>query len=231
MFGYERLAMKPWIATSRVQRVLDSLYNDAARNDPRIRKAARTARIKGESETDYYSRALRNAYIPVGPDFGGLLYTLARSSKATTIVEFGTSFGISTIYLASAMRDNGTGKVITAEFVPEKAERARKNLAAAGLEKWVEIRIGDALETLKSGFPDKIDMVFMDGAKGLYVNVLKLLEPNLMNGAIVTSDNTDQENLKDFLKYIRSSRNGYVSSAILTEYRRKYTGHEISIRI
>jgi predicted O-methyltransferase YrrM len=222
--------MKPWITSPKVLRVLDSLYADAAKNDPHIRRAARSGRTKGESETDYYSRALRDAYIPVGPGFGALLYAIARSSKAKTIVEFGTSFGISAIFLASAVRDNGVGKLITAEFVPEKAERARKNLAAAGLEKWVEIRVGDALETLESGYHGPIDMVFLDGAKGLYVDVLRLLEPKLRKGAIVASDNTDQENLKDFIKYIRSSRNGYISSSVLTEYKNKRTGHEISIR-
>jgi predicted O-methyltransferase YrrM len=229
-FQYDGFQMKPWITSPKVIRVLDSLYADAAKNDPHIRQAARRARTRSESETAYYSRALRNAYIPVGPHFGNLLYALARSSGAKTIVEFGTSFGISTIFLASAVRDNGTGKVITAEFVPEKAERARKNLTAAGLEKWVEIRIGDALDTLKSGFPRKIDMVFLDGAKGLYAGVLQLLEPNLKSGAIVASDNTDQDNLREFLRYIRFPRNGYTSSSVLTEYKNKRTGHEISIR-
>jgi predicted O-methyltransferase YrrM len=229
-FRHNGLQMKQWIASPKVIRVLDSLYADAAKNDPRIRKAAQRDRTNGESETDYYSRALRDAYIPVGPDFGALLYTITRSSKAKTIVEFGTSFGISAIFLASAVRDNGFGKVITAEFVPEKAERARKNLKAAGLEKWVEIRVGDALETLKSGYHGPIDMVFLDGAKGLYVDVLRLLEPRLRKGALVASDNTDQDNLKDFLKYIRSPRNGYTSSSVLTDYKNKRTGHEISIR-
>jgi predicted O-methyltransferase YrrM len=94
--------------------------------------------------------SLRKAYLPVGREFGNLLYALARSSKSKTVVEFGTSFGISTIFLASAIRDNGDGKVITTEFDPENAERAKKNLAAAGLEEWVEFRVGNALEIQSS---------------------------------------------------------------------------------
>ena len=88
------------------------------------------------------------AYMAVAPEFGSLLYTLARTSRAKTIVEFGLSFGVSTIFLASALRENGEGRVITTEFEPEKVVRAKRNLASAGLEEWVEIRVGDALETL-----------------------------------------------------------------------------------
>src|SRR5271170_1824727 len=109
---------------------------------PRGRRARRTNR-----SAEYY-RARRMAYMAVAPEFGSLLYTLARTSRAKTIVEFGLSFGVSTIFLASALRDNGEGRVITTEFEPEKVVRAKRNLASAGLEEWVEIRVGDALETL-----------------------------------------------------------------------------------
>ena len=101
---------------------------------------------------------MRMAYMAIGWEFGKLLYGLAHSIRAKTIVEFGTSFGISTIFLASAIRDNGVGQVITTDFEPAKVERARENLAAAGVEEWVELRIGDARETL-SDSPRDIDMV------------------------------------------------------------------------
>jgi predicted O-methyltransferase YrrM len=135
------------------------------------------------------------------------------------VVEFGTSFGISTIFLASAIRDNGSGKIITTEFEPEKAEQATRNLAAAGLEQWVEFRVGDALETLSEP-PREIDMIFLDGAKGLYFGVLKLLEPQLRSGGIVASDNTDRDGMAAFLDYIRDCRNGYTSAAIDDEQQR-----------
>jgi predicted O-methyltransferase YrrM len=222
--------MKPYLLQPRVSRVLQSLFADAAKSDPRIRKAARMAYAKGQSEAEHYFHNLRNAYIPVGPEFGNLLYTLVRSTRAKSVVEFGTSFGISTIYLASAVRDNGRGKVISTEFVPEKAARAQENLRRAGLADRVDIRVGNVLETLKSGLPRQIDVLFLDGAKGLYIDVLKLLEPHLRSGAIVASDNTDQEQLKKFLAYIRSPRNGYVSSGLISIHRGKATGHEISVR-
>ncbi|MCQ4380070.1 class I SAM-dependent methyltransferase, partial [Clostridioides difficile] len=79
---------------------------------------------------------------------------LARSGGARSIVEFGTSFGISTLHLAAALRDNGGGRLVTSEFEPSKGVRARANLAAAGLADLVEIREGDALRTLAADLPD-----------------------------------------------------------------------------
>ena len=221
--------MKSSITTSQVTELLETLYSDASKNDPLVRKAAREAGATGEGEADFY-RAMRKAYMPVGREFGNLLYALARSAKAKTVVEFGTSFGISTIFLASAIRDNGDGKVITTEFDPEKAERAKRNLAAAGLEEWVEFRVGNALETLKSNPPREIDLILLDGAKGLYLDVLKLLEPYLRSGGIIASDNTDHDGIDAFLEYLRTPSNGYTSSGILTTEGEMNRGHEIAIR-
>ena len=100
------------------------------------------------SKTDYrelYGR-LKDLPLAVSRETGALLYMLARSSDARTIVEFGTSFGISTLHLAAALRDNGGGRLITSEFEPSKAARARENLTAGGLIDLVEIREGDALQ-------------------------------------------------------------------------------------
>lgn len=208
----------------RVTELLGALYSDAAQTDPLVFEAAKNT---GGGEADFY-RAARNAYMPVNREFGNLLYSLARSAKAKTVVEFGTSFGISTIFLAAAVRDNGEGRVITTEFAPEKAGRAKKNLTDAGLVECVEFRIGDALQTL-SDSPREIDMIFLDGAKGLYLDVLKLLEPHLRSGGIVASDNTDHDGMEAFLDHIRNPDNGYTSSAILTGGERS-RGHEITVR-
>jgi predicted O-methyltransferase YrrM len=218
--------MKSWITHPVVTDLLTTLYAYAAKNDPLARKAAMEA---GETEADYY-KAMRKAYVPVPEEFGNLLYSLVRSVKAKIVIEFGTSFGISTIFLASAIRDNGAGKLVTTEFVPEKAEQAKKNLAAVGLEDWVDFRIGDALETLKADLPGEIDLVLLDGAKGLYFKVLRLLEPHLRSGAIVASDNTDHKSLEAFLGYVRNPENGYTSTAILTTRADVTRPHEISIR-
>ncbi len=121
--------------------------------------------------------------------------------------------------------------MITTEFIGEKAERAKKNLVAAGLEEWIEFRVGNALETLKASLPDEIDLVFLDGAKGLYLDILKILEPRLRPGSLIASDNTDKPELVPFLDYIRNPGNGYVSCAVLTPARQHGRDHEISVRV
>lgn len=213
------------ISSPEITALLDKLYADAAEKDP---VAARAARDAGASGADFY-RAMLRAYLPVARDFGNILYMLVRSSRAETVVEFGTSLGISTIFLAAALRDNGRGKLITTEFHPEKVEQARSNLREAGLEEWVEFRTGDALQTL-AGHAGEIDMIFLDGPKGLYADVLTLLEPSLRSGGIVTSDNTDHEGMEDFLARLRDRSGSYLSSGVLTLQGGSTRGHEISIK-
>jgi predicted O-methyltransferase YrrM len=143
---------------------------------------------------------------------GALLYMLVRAIKASTIVEFGTSFGISTLHLAAALRDNGGGRLITTEFEPSKIARARATFAEAGLADLIEIREGDAVATLARELPDAIDLVLMDGAKNLYPKILALLEPRLRAGALLIADNAEWS--PDYLARIRSPAHGYMSFAI-----------------
>ena len=165
------------------------------------------------SKTDYrdfYGR-MKHLPLPVSRETGALLYMLARSSGARTIVEFGTSFGISTLHLAAALRDNGGGRLITSEFEPSKAARARDNLKAGGVIDLVEIREGDALKTLSVDLPETIDLVLLDGAKALYPEILGLLESRLKVCALIVADNADMS--PNYLKRVRSPMNGYLSVA------------------
>ncbi|RXH25399.1 methyltransferase [Bradyrhizobium nanningense] len=176
------------------------------------------------SKTDYrdlYGR-LKEAPLAVSRETGTLLYMLARSSGARTIVEFGTSFGISTLHLAAGLRDNGGGRLITSEFEPSKAARARENLSAAGLIDLVEIREGDALKTLQADLPDTIDLVLLDGAKALYPEMLDLLEDHLGPGAIIVADNADDS--PDYLARVRRPGRGYMSIPFAEDV-------ELSVRI
>ncbi|AND89520.1 MULTISPECIES: O-methyltransferase [Bradyrhizobium] len=176
------------------------------------------------SKTDYadlYGR-LKDVPLAVSRETGALLYMLARSSRARTIVEFGTSFGISTLHLAAGLRDNGGGRLITSEFEPSKAARARDNLSAGGLLDLVEIREGDALKTLKADLPDTIDLVLLDGAKALYPEILDLVEGHLKPGAIIVADNADDS--PDYLARVRMPGSGYISTAFAEDV-------ELSVRI
>ncbi|RZA04887.1 MAG: methyltransferase domain-containing protein [Proteobacteria bacterium] len=215
------------LLTLKVSKVLQDLYADSAAHDPALHEALRSSLSAPQSPLERFT-TLKDVYMPVSREFGRLLYALGRTGRAKTIVEFGTSFGLSTIFLAAALKDNGGGKLITCEFIPEKAERARQNLSAAGLADLVEFRVGDALETLKDPGAE-IDLIFLDGAKNLYLSVLKLLEPRLREGGVVAADNTDHEGLEDFLAHVRDPAKGYVTSSLLTGSDR-HQGHEVSVR-
>jgi predicted O-methyltransferase YrrM len=200
----------------RVRAVLDRLHQ-AARWDPLrfIRLAPRITlgllRRKTFAET-VKPEAMKDCYIPVSRDQGRFLYLTARALGAKRIVEFGTSFGISTIYLAAAVRDNGGGAVIGTELEPSKHERAVAHIQEAGLEDVVEVRLGDALQTLKE-VPEPLDLVFMDGWKDLYLPVLELLKPKLRPGAVVLGDNifTFRKALRPYREYLQSGVNGFES--------------------
>jgi len=163
------------------------------------------------SKTDYrafYGR-LKDVPLPVSRETGALLYMLARSCGARSIVEFGMSFGISTLHLAAALRDNGGGRLITSEFEPSRVARARTHLTEGGLIDLVEIREGDALQTLSADLPATIDLLLLDGAKSLYPEILSLVESRLRPGALIVADNADYS--PDYLARVRSPASGYMS--------------------
>jgi predicted O-methyltransferase YrrM len=205
------------LTTAPLKPLLDRLFEqaDAAQTETIAAVAGisdqERARLM-QSKTDYrdlYSQ-LKHVPIAVSRETGALLYMLARSSGARDIVEFGTSFGISTLHLAAALRDNGGGRLITSEFEPSKAARARDHLTAGGLIDLVEIREGDALQTLRVDLPDTIDLVLLDGAKALYPDILGLVESRLRPGALIVADNADDS--PDYLAHVRSPGSGYLST-------------------
>src|SRR5688572_17286929 len=201
------------LLTPPLSDMLPRLFADAAANDPATLSALPPDERKRlmTSETEYRSLFARvnNAYLAVSEDTGKLLYTLARASNARTIIEFGTSFGISTLHLAAALRDNGGGRLITSEFEPFKVVRAREHLTEGGLIDLVEFREGDALETLRTDLPDAIDLLLLDGAKALYPEILGLVESRLRPGALIVADNTDY--CPQYLERVRAPGGGYMS--------------------
>ena len=196
--------------------LLERLFADAAASEADLRRQLgnlspeeRAARVRSMTDyVSYYTKA-KDIYLAVSRETAVLLYMLARNARARSIVEFGTSFGISTLHLAAALKDNGGGRVIGSEFEPSKVVRARENIAAAGLSDFVEIREGDALETLARDLPESIDLVLLDGAKPLYPRVLALLEPRLRAGALILADNADM--CPEYLAEVRAPGGGYLS--------------------
>jgi predicted O-methyltransferase YrrM len=215
------------IHAAPVRAVLDRLHGEAGRQTLRlVGLGAALARDKLLGRTDSLPQEverLRNLYVPVSQKQGELLYLVARSLRANRIVEFGTSFGISTTYLAAAVKDNGGGVVIGSELEPNKVATARRNLEEAGLSKLVEIREGDAQETLRDP-GGMVDMVLLDGFKSLYLPMLKMLTPHLRQGAVVIGDNifTFRRALAPYVAFVHDPKNGFFSVTLFlgdgTEY-------------
>jgi len=138
-------------------------------------------------------------------------YGLCRAIGARRIVELGTSYGVSTLYLAAAVRDNGGGVVIGTEYEAEKARAARANFAAAGLEAFIDLREGDLLQTLKT-VEGPIDFALFDIWTEMALPALQLIAPYLRPGAVICADNTAAPRARagyaDFFAFIEDPANG-----------------------
>jgi predicted O-methyltransferase YrrM len=159
--------------------------------------------------------SMKECYIPISREQGEFLYVTARALGAQNVVEFGTSFGVSTIYLAAAVKDNGEGLVISTELEPNKCAKAILNLEEADLGEFAEIRAGDAMETLTE-LSDPVDLVLLDGWKDLYLPVLELIKPRLRPGAVVLADNifTFRKALRPYVDYMQCGQNGFSSTTL-----------------
>jgi predicted O-methyltransferase YrrM len=206
-------SMTTTLTTTALTSLLDRLFKQAdVATSPAMDGISREERerlMRSKTEyLDFYGR-VKDLWLPVSRETGALLYVLARSTNARSIVEFGTSFGISTLHLAAALRDNGGGQLIGSEFEPSKVAKAREHIAEGGLADLVEIREGDALKTLAVGLPESIDLLLLDGAKALYGEVLDLVESRLRPGALIVADNADYS--PEYVARVRSSGGGYLS--------------------
>lgn len=206
------------LADTAVKETLARLHKRAAgdwriflRAIPRVIGGA----FAGRGAVESAKPLLREAFIPIDAAQGRAIYQLARAAGARRIVEFGCSFGISTIYLAAAVRDNGGGEVITTEMEPNKVSQALANFEAAGLSGMIDLRAGDALKTL-SRLDGAVDLVFLDGWKELCLPVLKQLEPALRPNAVVLCDDMRgfRRTLKPYVDYVRSPNSPYVSMGL-----------------
>ena len=157
----------------------------------------------------------KDLYLSISREQGIFAYLVGRSINAHRIVEFGTSFGVSTIYLAAAVKDNGGGLVIGSEIEGSKVQRAQSHLDDAGLSDYVNIRQGDARRTLADP-GGAVDMVLMDGAKRLYLPIIKMLTPHLRHGAVVLADNVChfKKTLTHYRRFVRDITNGFRSTTL-----------------
>ncbi|KAG7290116.1 hypothetical protein NEMBOFW57_000112 [Staphylotrichum longicolle] len=172
---------------------------------------------------------MRDKFVALEEDKCHFMYLLARSSGALNIVEAGTSFGVSTIYLALAVGQNIAdqkavgksvgGKVIATEKEPTKAARAREHWAEAGdeVEGFIELREGDLLETLsRNDMPEQVDFLLLDIWTPMALPTLKIVQPRLKKGAVVLADNTSMARplYKEYLDYIHDPSNGFKTTEV-----------------
>ncbi|MFD7519276.1 O-methyltransferase [Streptomyces niveus] len=210
----------------RVVTALDAMFARAAQDEVTGARIE-AARPGGFAQATPQELADANAevYMPISAEGGKLLYSLIRAARPATVVEFGTSFGISTLYLAAAVRDNGTGRVISSELSADKIAAARRTFAKTGLDDLITVLEGDARETL-AALDGPVDFLLLDGWKDLCLPVLRLLEPRLAPGTLVVTDDVDLPALAPCLAHVRDPRNGYESVTFPVE-----DGMEISCRL
>jgi predicted O-methyltransferase YrrM len=213
----------------RVATAIERMFAEAEQDDAVYARASAARPARHEPLTDQErSDASAEIYMPISADAGRLLYTLVRAVRPRTVVEFGMSFGISTLHLAAAVRDNGVGRVVTTEMSAHKIATARKTFAETGLDDLITVLEGDALETLPAELAasEGVGFVLLDGWKDLYLPVLHLLEPHLAPGTLVFADDTEMDSVRPYLQHVRDPENGYESVLFPVE-----DGLEISCRI
>ena len=158
-------------------------------------------------ETAEWQRQMDRFLLSVGPATAQLMNLLIKEAKAKTVLEVGSSYGYSTVWLAEAVRETG-GTVISLEIHPEKQKRARDSIERAGLRGFVDFKLGDARESIRK-LTQAIDFVLLDLWKDLYIPCFDLFYPKLKPGALIVADNmifpeSSREDAAAYQKYIRT---------------------------
>jgi predicted O-methyltransferase YrrM len=184
------------------------------------------------TQTERGKAILSDKLVALDRDKAELCYTLCRALNARCVVEAGTSFGVSAIYLASAVRDNSTGSephgiVIGTEHEPAKAKAARENFAAAGVAEFIELREGDLRETLKH-IDRLVDFMLIDLWIPMARPALECVAPRMRTGSMVVCDNTTsyRNAYRDYFDFLNDPANGFITKTI--PYK---GGLELSVKI
>ena len=208
------------LSDPKLQARIDALQAQSAAQEAETHRYFGERAQKGDLDWDGLDDAA-NAFMadkmvalePIKAEFCAML---CRALRAQRVVEIGTSFGVSTLYLADAVRANGGGTVIATEYEPAKAAEARKNFAAAGLAHLIDLREGDLRETLKV-IEGPVDFVLMDIWTEMARPAIELIGPHLRPGAVVVADNTAgffRQPYRHFFAYVDDPANGFVHATL-----------------
>jgi predicted O-methyltransferase YrrM len=204
------------IQDPQLDRLLASLH---ARSDAQIAalkdfEARRASQANSPSE-DEIKQFRSDKFVALDRDKAEFCYQLCRAIDARRIVEIGTSYGVSTLYLAAALRDNirergGRGIVIGTEYEPSKAAAARATFEEAGLAAHIDLREGDLRETLRL-IEGPVDFLLMDIWVKMARPALELVAPHLRQGSIIICDNTEsyRRDYADYFAFLNDPANGF----------------------
>ncbi|WP_394824381.1 O-methyltransferase [Pendulispora albinea] len=227
--------MKTPMRDAAIESVLRRLYGMHQRQTPSLLfhflPRMVLHRIKGTRYLEFDDRFFRDKLVALDRDKNEFNYAMCRALRARRVVEVGTSFGVSTLYLAAAVRENvaaygGGGVVIGTELEPSKVAAARANFQQAGVSQYVDLREGDALTTLED-VGGEVDFVLVDTWIAVAKPALERLVPRLRPGAVVVCDQVvaAAKDYADYLGYVRNPANGFVSVTV------PYSGGlEVSVR-
>ena len=196
----------------KLEALLDALHAQSKGQDGAI-DAYFTRRIKEgtlswegmDSETTTF---FSDKMVALERDKAEFCYALCRALGAKRVVECGTSFGVSTLYLAAAIRDNGGGQVIATEWEAAKARVARRNFAAAGLSQFIDLREGDLADTLKV-IDGPVDFVLLYIWAEAVMPAISNIAPHLRQGGVIVADNTQsaRRGYEAYFAYIADQKN------------------------
>ena len=211
----------------RVESLLDRLYEQHSAQgslmEAYFAERASDPSMDWNRFDDRTKTFLRDKLVALDRPKAELCYLVCRALRAHRVVEAGTSYGVSTLFLASAVRDNSTSNergtntpiVIATEYEPDKAKSARRHFAEAGLAELIDLREGDLRETLRS-VDHPIDFMLIDIWTPMARPALELISPRLRTGAVVICDNTQQfrDAYKDYFAFVDDPRNGLSTTTL-----------------
>jgi predicted O-methyltransferase YrrM len=186
------------MVTEKIEATLEDLYKDSKYDRLKMLKGAAKSVFRPMQPLDF-----KDAYLSISKEQGRDLIKLITDNKLKSIVEFGTSFGISTLFLAQGVLETG-GRIITTELIASKADKAIENFKKAGVNDLIDVRVGDAVETLKN-HKNPIDLLLLDGWKDLYLSIFKMLESSFHANTFIYVDNAEMVEAKAFINVIRKN--------------------------